>query len=51
MAIECLTEFLPEVPRSGLERWLAVVVDHPLRCGLAIAFLSRALAPPRRSPT
>lgn len=51
MALEGLSGFLPEVPHSAFERWLAVAVDHPLRCGLALAFLARALAPPRRSPT
>jgi hypothetical protein len=51
LAIEGLSAYLPTLPTSGLERWLVVGADHPLRSGLALAFLWRALRPPRRGPT
>jgi hypothetical protein len=49
--LEVLGDFLPAIPDSTLERWLVVALDHPLRCGLALGFLWRALLPPRRDPT
>jgi hypothetical protein len=46
---EMLSNFLPQVPSSLFTRWLAVAVDHPLRCGLALAFLGMALRPAQRA--